>query len=212
MNGKPGHLKDADSFVGPYESWMLRHGKDFDLPALLLDKEPAISAVAEWPGGFDAAAHGIAARVGAIDYPTAMPLLWSGGGSGENFKPSFVPFLFLPTDEKRTPQTLRKQTMGNRPTSLETLERSLASTRKPDGSGPYFRVTFPLFRDTVDATLQPGRKRQKGGRKKNMQGPASGHHGGHRRRDSLRARQFPRSRRLRDPRRLLLVPGSTFPQ
>lgn len=173
MNGKPGRPEDADNFVGPYESWMLRHGKDFDLPALLLDKEPAISAVAEWPGGFDAEAHGMVARVGAIDYPTAMPLLWSGGGSGENFKPSFVPFLFLPTDEKRTPQTLRKQTMGSRPTSLETLERSLAGRRKPDDGGPYFRVTFPLFRDTVDATLQPGRRRPRAGRKKTSKAPPS---------------------------------------
>lgn len=173
MNGKPGHLEDADSFVGPYEGWMLRHGKDFDLPAMLLDKEAVISAVAEWPGGFDASRHGISARVGAIAYPTAMPSLWTGGHSGEKFNPSFVPFLFLPIDENKTRQTLRNQTMESRPTSLETLDRSMGSARNQNGNDPYFRVTFPLFGDTVDAKLQPGQRQSSGGPKETPGAPPS---------------------------------------
>ncbi|MEM5495157.1 hypothetical protein [Hoeflea sp. AS16] len=165
MTDQAGRHEGAENFCGPYESWMLKHGKDFDLPALLLDKEAAISAVAEWPGGFDATSTEIVAKVGARDYPTVLPQLWTGGSSPEKFNPSFVPFLFLPSGKGKEQQTPSNPTVEHQATSLQTLQHSMSSAGQPDGDGPYFRVTFPLFHDTVDDQRNPGVNQPSGGPK-----------------------------------------------
>ena len=79
--------------TGPYEKWMLDHGKHYDLPALGLQQSPYFTQVAELMDGAGIGAVPFSQRSGIEEWKRpslGSPPLWDDDGK---FNLTFLPFI-----------------------------------------------------------------------------------------------------------------------
>jgi hypothetical protein len=125
--------------IGPYERWMYGPGRYYDLPGLMLDHEPALSAVVEFkkPVRSDAL-KALTKRLtcGHVTMQPRLPTLYRPG----HFHPRFLPVLL-------TPDSGPAALSSHDPASLAALLDQLADA---GGAKGQIRLNFPLRSETLN--------------------------------------------------------------
>lgn len=134
--------------VGPYERWMYGPGRTYDLPSLMLDAQPSLSAVAEFPGPANPSALPDLLTTDHITLQPRLPILYRPG----QFQPRFLPFL--------PPPAGGQSVMTQDPATLAALLDQLSDV---GGTTGQIRLDFPLRAETLDpvfptafAAITPG--------------------------------------------------------
>lgn len=123
--------------VGPYERWMYGPGRAYDLPGLMLDDQPSLSAVAEFPAPTAPAALPDLLTTDHITLQPRLPILYRPG----QFQPHFLPFLLSPVSDQ--------QVLAQDPANLAALLSQLSTA---SGTTGQIRLNFPVRAETLDAT------------------------------------------------------------
>jgi len=133
--------------VGPYENWMFGPGRYYDLPGLMLDQQPSLSALVEFADPVGASAMAAITSLltaDGITWTPRLPVLYRPG----TFHPHFLPVLLTPSGPAPFD-----------PTTIATLLTQLAAGSTTN----LIRLNFPVRSETVDtsaststaATLDP---------------------------------------------------------